>query len=74
LDDIFCGHDKFNSEDDQVRQEKYTMQMEVKFKRFNNMGNKVKDGLEFYKRKDVVCKEEIYITEKMAKEVFILNL
>lgn len=53
-----------------AEQEKYTMQMEVKFKRGNTQNNKIKDGLEFYKRKDhLVNKEEIYITEKMEKEV-----
>jgi len=48
--------------------------MEVKIKRSNNVVNKMKDGLEFYKRKDLVNKEEIYITEKMEKEVLLLIL
>lgn len=31
----------------------------------------IKDGLEMYKKKELVSKEEVYITEKMAKEVLI---
>lgn len=57
-----------NSNNDNEHQEKYTMQMEVKVKR-KITNNQIKDGLEFYKRKDLVNKEEIYITEKMEKEV-----
>jgi len=48
--------------------------MEVKVKRGNAINNKIKDGLEFYKRKDLVNKKEIYITEKMEKEVLLLIL
>jgi hypothetical protein len=47
--------------------------MEVKIKRGTTV-NKIKDGLEFYKRKDLANKEEIYIIEKVEKEVFLLIL
>lgn len=45
-------------------------------KKPNLLGNTqlIKDGIELYKKKDLVSKEEIYITEKMAKEVSFFNL
>lgn len=53
-------------------QEKFSMQMEVKLKKGNTKNFKGKEGLELYKRKDLMNVEEIYITEKMEREVFFL--
>jgi hypothetical protein len=84
LDDIFMK-DNLNAnleKENAPKGSEYTVCMKVNIKS-NKKGNKgilhgnsqiIKDGLELYKKKDLVSREEIYITEKMEKEVLFLYL
>ena len=48
------------------------MKVKVKHsKKGHGNSQMIKEGLELYKKKELVSKEEIYITEKMGKEVII---